>query len=104
MIGTGNFGSVFKGNLFGTVVALKLLNPKQCDVEYRFRIEIGIMAMIRHPNVCMLMGACIENNTFCLVMEYIPVTLESLLGSLSLENMVRYSLDIAKGISWLHTR
>ena len=60
--------------------------------------------MIRHPNVCMLMGACIEKNTFCLVMEYIPVTLESLLSTLSLESMVSFAIDIAKGMSWLHTR
>ena len=60
--------------------------------------------MIRHPNVCMLMGACVENNTFCLVMEYIPITLESLLPTLSMRNTIYYALDIAKGMAWLHTR
>lgn len=62
------------------------------------------MALIRHPNICMLMGACVENQKYCLVMEYIPITLESLLPTLSFEDILSYSLDICKGMAWLHTR
>ena len=85
-------------------ISIKLLESTKCDAEQRFRVEVGIMALIRHPNICMLMGACVENQKYCLVMEYIPTTLESLLPNLSFEDTLRYSIDICKGMAWLHTR
>ena len=88
----------------GTIVAIKQLNSHKCDAEHRFKVEVGIMAMIRHPNICMLMGACVEKNNYCLVMEYIPTTLESLIPNLSFRDTVTYAIDICKGMAWLHTR
>merc|ERR1712226_1410072 len=52
----------------------------------------------------MLMGACVENNTYCLIMEYIPTTLEDLLPSLRIEDIITFAIDISKGMSWLHSR
>jgi hypothetical protein len=61
-IGEGSFGEVYKGSLWGKDIAIKRvkglkLNPHQ---RLEFLKEIKIMASLRHPNVILWIGACLD--------------------------------------------
>ena len=74
MIGQGAFGSVHRATWRGTTVAVKILVCQQLtpDVVEEFETEVQIMSILRHPNICLLMGACLDPPTRCLVVEYLP--------------------------------
>ena len=102
--GQGGYSRVYKGYLHGTPVAIKCLTLESPDQEYLFRLEVGIMSLIRHPNICALMGASIEKDSYCLIMEYIPKTLESVIDALDLDftSLLNYAIDTSRGMLWLH--
>ena len=89
-IGEGSFGRVFLGKWRETTVAIKLLNPTVRKTSHgsdsddgevgRHQVnsckpgllddldkEAGIMAALRHPNVVMFLGVCLEPP--CMVAE-----------------------------------
>jgi len=90
LIGEGSFGRVFLGKWRETTVAIKLLNPTVCKASHGsdsddgelgshqinscklgllddLDKEAGIMAALRHPNVVMFLGVCLEPP--CMVAE-----------------------------------
>uniref|UniRef100_A0A0D9VJ83 RING-type E3 ubiquitin transferase n=1 Tax=Leersia perrieri TaxID=77586 RepID=A0A0D9VJ83_9ORYZ len=69
-IGTGRFGSVYKGFLRNTTVAVKLLHPQSLKGQSEFHREVVFLSRMRHPNVMTLLGACPEG--FGLVYEFLP--------------------------------
>ncbi|KAK8462793.1 hypothetical protein SEVIR_1G269100v4 [Setaria viridis] len=69
-IGEGGFGSVYKGFLRNTTVAIKLLNPQSMQGQSEFNQEVAVLSRVRHPNLVTLIGACRE--AFCLVYEFLP--------------------------------
>ncbi|KAF8765442.1 hypothetical protein HU200_008587 [Digitaria exilis] len=69
-IGEGGFGSVYKGFLRNTTVAIKLLNPESMQGQSEFNQEVAILGRVRHPNLVTLIGACRE--ALCLVYEFLP--------------------------------
>lgn len=61
-IGTGRFGTVFRGNWHGDV-AIKLLNMDSLDDEKmldQFKIEVSTFRKTRHENLVLFMGACMK--------------------------------------------
>jgi len=70
------------------------------------RREADIAAMLKHPNICDLVGVAADAECFCLAYEFCEG--ESLLNLLS--NTSRYyeylpiALDIANGMAYLHSR
>ena len=73
----------------------------------RVREEIKMLAKLRHPKVCLLMGASIHDGAAYIVMEYCARgSLDSLLSNPSIEvdNDMRMSWlsDIATGMAFLH--
>ncbi|XP_020112520.1 U-box domain-containing protein 33-like [Ananas comosus] len=66
-IGDGGRGSVYKGFLRSTTVAVKMLNSKG---ESEFNQEVEILSKVRHPNLAALVGACREARA--LVYEFVP--------------------------------
>ncbi|KAG7392631.1 hypothetical protein PHYPSEUDO_015019 [Phytophthora pseudosyringae] len=74
MIGQGAFGTVHRAKWRGTAVAVKILVCQYltADILEEFEAEVQIMSILRHPNICLLMGACLEPPTRCLVIEYLP--------------------------------
>ncbi|GLE04560.1 hypothetical protein PINS_up013515 [Pythium insidiosum] len=98
MIGQGAFGTVHKATWRGTTVAVKILVCQYltADILEEFETEVQIMSILRyvhvafdcyivlpllierslfccrHPNICLLMGACLEPPSRCLVIEYLP--------------------------------
>eukprot|EP00731_Ephydatia_muelleri_P038026 Em0632g3a len=55
-IGGGTFGSVHKGMLFGTDVAIKIVTIPEGDVKREAMKEVEILKKLRHPNIVNLMG------------------------------------------------
>uniref|UniRef100_A0A0D9VJ79 RING-type E3 ubiquitin transferase n=1 Tax=Leersia perrieri TaxID=77586 RepID=A0A0D9VJ79_9ORYZ len=69
-IGEGGFGSVYKGTLRNTTVAIKLLHPHSMQGQSEFDQEIAVLSRVRHPNLVTLIGSCRES--FGLVYEFLP--------------------------------
>ncbi|CAL5090322.1 unnamed protein product [Urochloa decumbens] len=69
-IGESVYGSVYKGFLRHTNVAIKKLNPETTQTQSQFSQEVEILSRVRHPNLVTLVGACKDAQT--LVYEYMP--------------------------------
>ncbi|KAJ4745532.1 U-box domain-containing protein kinase family protein [Rhynchospora pubera] len=70
IIGEGRFGSVFKGFLCNTMVAIKVLHPESLKGRPEFEQEVAVLSRMRHPNLVTLIGTCSENSA--LIYEYLP--------------------------------
>ncbi|PVH63897.1 hypothetical protein PAHAL_2G133900 [Panicum hallii] len=69
-IGESVYGSVYKGFLRHTNVAIKKLNPETTPTQSQFSQEVEILSRVRHPNLVTLIGAC--KDAQALVYEYMP--------------------------------
>merc|ERR1712078_660441 len=71
-IGKGAFGDVLQATWQGTDVAVKVLNPGQVSEKSveDFRREVGMLLVLRHPNVVLFMGAATVAPDLCIVMEH----------------------------------
>ncbi|KAI3507135.1 hypothetical protein L1887_21935 [Cichorium endivia] len=133
VIGRGGYGVVHKGSYQGQTVAAKLLDfgkrkiPKGSMgiVKDNFIEEVEVWKNLDHPNVTKMIGATISmitsnsrhkvknpkpENNFCVVSEYLKGgSLRSYLSKhrikkLPYKTVVRFAIDIAKGLSYLHSR
>jgi len=71
-IGAGNFGEVFRGRLWGSDVAVKLMRATEVtskEVE-SLQDEVDILAQLRHPNVVLYMGASTTPPNIFIVTEW----------------------------------
>ncbi|GLJ27703.1 hypothetical protein SUGI_0543760 [Cryptomeria japonica] len=69
-LGSGGFGSVFKGSLpDGTLVAVKKLEGSR-QLDKQVRAEIGSLGNIQHANLIRLRGFCAEGPKRLLVYDY----------------------------------
>ena len=68
-LGEGGFGTVYEGTVAGQPVALKQLTSSHARVHENFRKELDVMCKLRHPNIVLLLGAVIQPDQLCLVME-----------------------------------
>ncbi|XP_006661003.1 U-box domain-containing protein 33-like isoform X2 [Oryza brachyantha] len=69
-VGESVYGSVYKGFLRHTNVAVKKLNPENTQSLSQFNQEVEILSRVRHPNLVTLIGAC--KDARALVYEYMP--------------------------------
>ncbi|KAJ4777768.1 U-box domain-containing protein kinase family protein [Rhynchospora pubera] len=69
-IGEGGFGSVYKGFLRNTMVAIKMLHPQSLQGKPEFEQEVAVLSTMRHPNLVTLIGICSEKSA--LIYEYLP--------------------------------
>lgn len=76
VIGGGAFGQVWRATWRGTPVAVKLLssvcqNQSATSALQTFDDEVFMLATLRHPNICMFLGACTESPNRAIVTELV---------------------------------
>ncbi|XP_047308776.1 integrin-linked protein kinase 1-like [Impatiens glandulifera] len=93
----------------GMKVAVKILDKNSyTDPESinAFKHELTISERVRHPNVVQFVGAVTQNMPMMIVSEYHPKgDLASYLqkkGRVSPSKALRFALDIARGLNYLH--
>nr|CCA16589.1 protein kinase putative [Albugo laibachii Nc14] len=108
-IGEGAFGKVFRGKWSGRAVAIKVLvcQDLRSDIMAEFQSEVEIMSILRHPNICRLLGACMEPPNRAIVVELCQGgslwnVLRLKRHSLTPKMRTKFLLDTAKGMSYLH--
>lgn len=67
----GGFGSVFKGEINGLMVAVKQHKDASSQGDKEFKSEVQVLSKARHENVVMLLGSCSDRNKRLLVYEYV---------------------------------
>ncbi|KAL2528466.1 PR5-like receptor kinase [Forsythia ovata] len=108
-LGEGGYGTVFKGKLrSGPFVAIKMM-AKSVANDKEFISEVVTIGRINHVNVVQLVGFCIEGSKRALIYEYMPngsldkyVLLQYGAICLSYKQMFEISLQVARGIDYLH--
>ncbi|KAF3443989.1 hypothetical protein FNV43_RR13679 [Rhamnella rubrinervis] len=108
-LGSGGFGSVFKGVLTdGTRIAVKRLD-KMSPGKREFLAEVETIGSLHHFNLVKLVGFCAEKSCRFLVYEYLSNgSLDNWIFSRDREHNLGWQtrkkiiLDIAKGLAYLH--
>ncbi|KAM7523556.1 hypothetical protein LguiA_013458 [Lonicera macranthoides] len=108
-VGSGSFGTVYKGAMQNTemVVAVKRLEKGLVEGEREFQTEMKVIGKTHHRNLVKLLGYCLEGPKRLLVYEYMSN------GSLAdilfkhenqpcWEERIGIAKDIARGILYLH--
>ncbi|OAY34081.1 G-type lectin S-receptor-like serine/threonine-protein kinase At1g34300 [Manihot esculenta] len=110
-LGTGGFGSVYKGVLpNGMVVAVKQLEGIE-QGEKQFRMEVATISSTHHLNLVRLIGFCSEGRHRLLVYEFMKngsldqflfITNNQMGKLLNWEQRFSIALGTAKAITYLH--
>ena len=110
----GVYGEVYEAEYREIVVAVKKLQREHLPINrifLEFEREIEVMKTIRHPNIVWFLGAGRHHHDDCpfLVVEYMPRG--SLTKVLSNQEIVsddnvqlRFAIDAAKGMRFLHSK
>ncbi|XP_052766094.1 uncharacterized protein LOC128207294 [Mya arenaria] len=108
-IGEGTFGEVFLTEWNGSAVAVKKLKVTQFSkrLEDDFKREILTFSALDHPSIVKFLGACVERPNFCIVMEYMQMSLYDALHTvpdITFTETERLDIitDVCKGIQYLH--
>lgn len=107
-IGEGGYGSVYRGFLRNTPVAIKVLNPQSMQGQSEFHQEVDVLSRVRHPNLVTLIGVCSEARA--LIYEFLPNgSLEDRLACkdntspLSWQVRTRIAAEICSSLIFLHS-
>jgi len=117
LLGQGGMSAVYKAtdpNL-KRVVAIKLIHSHlSVDPSFvqRFESEASAVASLRHPNIVQVFDFNNDNGTYYMVLEFIPgETLQDRLKrladnnrKLSLEEALKYTLNISDAMGYAHQR
>lgn len=111
MIGSGGSAKVYKGTYKEIDVAIKRLNLQSIDISkarQEFKREVNTLSKIRNPNLVLFMGVALDNTNLCIVTEYwfggslFQLLHQDLHIGLSWKQKLNISLDVAKGMNYLH--
>ncbi|KAJ4907753.1 Lectin-domain containing receptor kinase VI.4 [Raphanus sativus] len=115
IIGSGGFGTVYKGSITTTddddQIAVKKITPNSIQGVREFVAEIESLGRLRHKNLVNLQGWCKHGNDLLLIYDYIPNgSLDSLLYSkprlcgavLTWNARFQIAKGIASGLLYLH--
>ena len=114
MIPNGAFGDIFRCRWRGTMVAAKVINVAKVKSEERdlalsdFRKETNFLQQLRHPNVCMLLGACLEAGHETMLSELMRCSMAEVLKTyqegdrMPKSKAIKYSRQFAMGMNYLH--
>ena len=112
-IGEGGFGQVFKGQLYGFPVAVKVLNiVEQRNALQDLHQEVKALGRVRHANIVNLVGYATspDEKFFCIVYEYVGGGSfgDALRKHKSKEKVLRHEIvleilqDVAQALAYVH--
>lgn len=109
VIGVGGFGKVYRGIWRNEEVAVKAARqdpdePAHVTAE-NVRQEAKLFWLLRHPNIVMLKGVCLQQPNLCLILEYARggSLNKVILGRhIPPDIMVTWAIQIANGMYYLH--
>jgi len=106
-LGSGGFGTVYlaEDTWIDKRVAIKIPHRQNLDFGDLLR-EPRLLASLNHPNVVNVITAEKQDNTFFIVMEYVPgETLETIIvnkGALDVATVLDYTCQIANAVEHAH--
>lgn len=106
-LGKGEFGTVYLADWNKTPVVVKIMNTDILEEKKSLFVkELDIMTRLHHPNILQILGYIKE--PFGIVMEYINngELLDYINKNkwLKLKKKIKISIDILRGIAYLHNR
>eukprot|EP00253_Pinus_taeda_P015029 PITA_15029 len=116
LLGTGNFGSVYKGILIdGTLVAVKVFHLLKDKAEKSFKVECSVLQKVRHRNLVKIITSCCNIDFKGLVFKFMSNgSLEKHLYpntndnngedacEMGLKTRLDIAIDVAHAIEYLH--
>ena len=107
-LGRGACGEVVKGRLCSCVVAVKTIHDLILSPHNRslFEREMDIASRCRHPCLLQFIGATNDDHTPLFLTEVMETSLRALLQErfLSQTEITVISLDVARGLNYLHQK
>ncbi len=100
---------MYKGTWKGLDVAVKRFIRQNFEEKLLldFRAETAMLSYLRHPNIVLLIGSCVQRYNMCVVSEYVERNLQSILRDhsikLSLKRKLKMLRGVAKGMAFLHS-
>ncbi|KAH0760402.1 hypothetical protein KY290_016475 [Solanum tuberosum] len=108
LIGSGSFGSVYKGILRGgTAIAVKVFNLQLEAAFKSFDTECEVLRSLRHRNLVKVITSCSNLDFKALVLEYMPNgSLDKYFYShnyfLDIKQRLSIMIDVACALEYLH--
>jgi Tol biopolymer transport system component/predicted Ser/Thr protein kinase len=111
-VGAGGMGEVYRARdtRLNRTVAIKVLPTHLADrseLRERFEREARTIASLNHPHICTLFDIGQQDGVDYLVMEYLEgetLAQRLLKGSLPLEQVLRYAIEIADALDKAHRK
>src|SRR6202140_1181869 len=111
-IGAGGMGEAYraKDTRLDRIVAIKVLPAHLADspeLRERFEREARAIASLNHPHICIIYDVGHQDGTDYLVMEYLEgetLAQRLLEGSLPLEQVLQYAIQIADALDKAHRK
>lgn len=105
----GSFGEIRTVIWRGTKVAIKTIKASlnaEPQIRKEFQKEHAIWKQLRHPNIVQFLGAVTRGDQLAIITEYMQKgDLDKILkssGPLDAGTAIKYALDIARGMNYLH--